>query len=550
MPVLIHGMRTAFLLLFLWLVMWPVFAQIDWGGYSQTFTDKALDKPSTVGIIIAVRRGNDSFWNQQNNSHAFDGIYNDSAFRHLRPQSIIGRPTFDTAQAHFFLHGVNAKNAVRYQYQVTDYTTSRTIVPWQSVLQLTDFALIRQARLPQMAYLGSYRAPLGHTLVVDVRRTDNQQIVGTAMVAWMPIKPRVTRVYTANNVGAFLRKLQYPWAKDTSQALPSQASGKLVLSATDNNLILLLNATIYTKKQVQYELVGDDKVSNPWRDNEYDNNFIWLTDFLPGSYRLRIRYTAQPQHVTEFRFRVAPAWYQSGAFKLAVALVATVGLGALALLVLLVRQKRKGREEVAKRIKLQLELKAIHAQLNPHFVFNALSSIQGLINRHDVKGANQYLADFARLMRQSLTNANREMIPLDEEIQLLTTYLRLEQLRFGFQFQIALDDTINSYDTDIPALLLQPLVENAVKHGVAQKAEMGLVTVQFCQVEDALIARISDNGNGLTEGSSVSGFGLKLTRDRIRLLNDLTPAQVIELTVSTEQAIGTNATVRFNHWFA
>ncbi len=530
--------------------MRPGFAQIDWGDYSQTFPDKALDKPSTVGLILAVRRGNDSFWNQQDDNHAFDNIHRDAAFRHLRPQSIIFRPTFDTAQAHFFLHGVNAKNAVRYQYQVIDYTTGRMIVAWQSVVQFTDSALTRQSALPQMAYLGGYTAPLGHTLVVDVRRTDNQRIIGTAMVGWVPIKPSVSRVYTSKNVAAFLRKLQYPWAKDTTQALPDQASGKLVLSATDNNLILLLNATIYAKKQVQYELVRDDKGSNTWRDNEYDNSFIWLTDFLPGSYRLRIRYTAQPQHVTEFRFRVAPAWYQSGAFKVAVALVATVGLGAVVLVVLLVRQKRKGREEVAKRTKLQLELKAIYAQLNPHFVFNALSSIQGLINRNDVKGANQYLTDFARLMRQSLTNANREMIPLNEEIQLLTTYLRLEQLRFGFQVQIVLDATINSYDTDMPALLLQPLVENAVKHGVAQKAEMGLVAVHFSQVEDALIARISDNGNGLPEDSPVSGFGLKLTRDRIKLLNDLNPAQVIELTVSTGQPTGTNVTVRFNHWFA
>lgn len=201
-------------------------------------------------------------------------------------------------------------------------------------------------------------------------------------------------------------------------------------------------------------------------------------------------------------------------------------------------------------MKLQLELKTIYAQLNPHFVFNALSSIQGLINQQDIQGANNYLSDFARLMRESLTNSNKEEISLHEEIRGLETYLKLEQLRFGFAYQISLDDSIQRYDSSIPALLLQPLVENAVKHGVSTLGKDGRVDIHFDRNGDTMIVRIADNGKGFLSETPSTGFGLKVTRDRIKLMNELNRSQPIQLEITPRSPLGTEIILRFNHWFA
>jgi LytS/YehU family sensor histidine kinase len=212
------------------------------------------------------------------------------------------------------------------------------------------------------------------------------------------------------------------------------------------------------------------------------------------------------------------------------------------------RQKHKAKEELAKKEKLQLELKSIYAQLNPHFVFNALSSIQGLINKQDIEGANVYLSDFARLMRDSMTNNNKEQTSLNEEIITLGTYLKLEQLRFGFKYDIATND-VNIYETEIPSLLLQPLIENAVKHGVSSLKEDGVVNLVFSKTNNDMIVEIQDNGEGFVINEVENGYGLKLTRDRIKLLNQLMNGQSIELYIKGNTPSGTIVSLQFKNWF-
>jgi len=160
--------------------------------------------------------------------------------------------------------------------------------------------------------------------------------------------------------------------------------------------------------------------------------------------------------------------------------------------VLFVKQKQKAEEELSKKKKLQLELRTIHSQLNPHFVFNALSSIQGLINKNDISGANSYLSDFAQLLRNSLSNGNREQTPLAEEIKTLETYLKLEQLRFNFGYKININDKINFYETEIPSLLLQPLIENSIKHGIAVLKGEGQIILDFNRSGKDMLITLKD----------------------------------------------------------
>lgn len=543
-------MKNISLYLLLLLVSRTAFGQIDWEAYSQSFPRGATQDPKTVALVLAIPKNNNSFWTLDASSPHFFALVKDTAFQRIRSDNLLARTTFDTARAQFFLHGVNPENANNYQFRVVEYPTNRILVPWQRIDRFTDSVFIKRSGLPRMAYLGGYKAPLGHSLIVDVRKIDADRMIGTSLVTWVPIKPVIANIYTSDNLDAFLRKLQYPWAKELDQSRVSPPAVPLTLPFSNTNLILLLAATIYQKDQVQYELVRNGQVMTPWRNNEYDNSFIWLKGYEPGTYQLNIRYAVQPQHITKFHFEVEPAWYQSTGFKIMIGVFLATCLGAFLFLMLYIQQKQKSRQELANKMKLQLELKAIYAQLNPHFVFNALSSIQGLINKQDIQGANNYLSDFARLMRESLTNSNREDVPLQEEIQGLATYLKLEQLRFGFTYQITLDESINRYETSIPALLLQPLVENAVKHGVSALGEAGLVEVRFDKTGDSMVVRIIDNGKGLLVGASTGGFGIKLTRDRINLLNELNREQPIYFDLASRLPAGTEIILRFNHWFA
>ena len=537
-----------FFLLVLGYLPTALYGQIKLADYSQSFPDGTLNKPETVGLVLAIPKLNNSFWTSYGTSTLFDEFTKDTAFKELRPKERMARTTFDTARVHFFLHGVTNKTVSMYQFRVIEYPSRNVIVPWQSISQRTDSLFTKTSGWPQMAYLGGYRASLGSMLIVDIKKKGDQSISATSQVAWESIRPAVTSIYTSDEIDIFLQKLQYPWAK--TRSAPAYSTQDLRLPAANTNLIYVLNADIYRKNQVQYQLVQDERVIRPWQDNEYDNSFIWLRRFSPGQYRIQIRYTAQPQHASEYSFIVEPAWYQSLWFKLVVGAVVALLIGLAIFICLLIRERRNTRQQEDSKQKLYLELRALYAQLNPHFIFNALSSIQGLINRQDVKGANEYLSYFGRLMRESVTNSGQQETALQQELQTLETYLKLEQLRFGFHYIIQVDEQLNMYTTSLPSLVWQPLLENAVKHGVAPLRQAGQISIRFDRIDSALMLRIIDNGKGMTTQEPTNGFGLKLTRDRIHLLNRLNPEQPITLMVNDRLSAGTEVTLTFTHWLA
>lgn len=169
--------------------------------------------------------------------------------------------------------------------------------------------------------------------------------------------------------------------------------------------------------------------------------------------------------------------------------------------------------------KANLELQAIQSQLNPHFVFNALGSLQGLINKHDIDRANTYLSGFSKLMRNTLHHSGTEMVPLTTEIANMENYIKLEQLRFDFNYQIRIDPQIANLQVEVPTLLIQPVVENAVKHGISRLGTNGILTLDFATTKSDIIITVQDNGSGYDQSVGTGGKGLTLTRERIKLLN-------------------------------
>jgi len=557
-----HMKKTILFLALIFIFAQLVNAQIKRSEYSESFQNGLNNNVSTIGIIIAIHNTNDSFWVTNNSYALYESLLNDSSFLINRSKNFISVASFDSTDAQFFLHGVFKSNAKEYEFRVVE-NQSKIVIPWSNITKFSTDTVPTKSGPQCMAYLGGYKTNIRNKIIVDVRKKGSNKILTSAVVRWAPISPILLNIYTANELNEFLKrlqqfasnrlsreemkkwKLQYPENQlDEVTSLPR----KLKVASSDNNLIFYLRANIYHKEQVEYELVKDKKVIRSWNINEFDNSFIWLKNIKPGEYLLRIRYSIQRENVTEYPFVIEPEWYQTTLFKFIIGLLIISYLGFVIYLIPSLRQKHKAKEELAKKEKLQLELKAIYAQLNPHFVFNALSSIQGLINKNDIEGANMYLSDFARLMRDTMTNNNKEQTSLNEEIITLETYLKLEQLRFGFKFEIKTND-INIYETEIPSLLLQPLIENAVKHGVSSLKEDGFVSLLFSKTNSDMIVEIQDNGGGFVINEEVNGYGLKLTRDRIKLLNQIMNGQSIELLIKRNTPSGTIVSLQFKNWF-
>ncbi len=187
------------------------------------------------------------------------------------------------------------------------------------------------------------------------------------------------------------------------------------------------------------------------------------------------------------------------------------------------RSKKKLAKKTQEKQQVSLQLKAVRAQLNPHFMFNALAGIQNLMNKNETDKASNYLSRFARITGHILNEKEDDMTSILDEVKLLEDYLTMEQLRFGFQYGIVVDETIDQAQTVIPSMLLQPLIENAVKHGIAGLREQGLITLKVNQQSDNITLQVIDNGPGFSSKPNLEGHGLKLIKERITLLNKLYP---------------------------
>jgi len=170
--------------------------------------------------------------------------------------------------------------------------------------------------------------------------------------------------------------------------------------------------------------------------------------------------------------------------------------------------------------------------MNPHFIFNALNSVNSFIAKNDERTANKYLSDFSQLMRSVLENSEEDFIPLEKEIELLKMYTKLEHFRFKdkFDYEFIVDETIEMKEFVIPPMLLQPYVENAVWHGLRYKEEKGKLEIKFMVVsKDCVRITIEDNGIGRKRSKSLKtehqkrqkSKGMGNIQKRISILNEM-----------------------------
>ncbi|MEG1590669.1 tetratricopeptide repeat-containing sensor histidine kinase [Chryseobacterium sp.] len=185
----------------------------------------------------------------------------------------------------------------------------------------------------------------------------------------------------------------------------------------------------------------------------------------------------------------------------------------------------------------KIALQSLRREMNPHFIFNSLNSVNHFIATNNELEANQYLTKFSKLMRGVMENSTEDFIPFQQELDLLQNYLALEKTRFAdkFDYEIEVDESLNTQSLKVPGMLIQPFLENAIWHGLRYRTEKGFLSLKFKKNNDSLHIFIEDNGIGIEESKKQKtehqktreGRGMKNTLERIRLLNDLYKKNIV-----------------------
>jgi tetratricopeptide (TPR) repeat protein len=208
------------------------------------------------------------------------------------------------------------------------------------------------------------------------------------------------------------------------------------------------------------------------------------------------------------------------------------------------------------RANMQIKIQSLRSQMNPHFIFNSLNSVNNFISKNDERSANKYLSDFSKLMRAVLKNSDLDFVSLESEIETLRLYLELEHFRFGnkFTYALTIDESIEPNQVQIPPMLVQPYIENAIWHGLRYKEDKGELLVRFYLEGGHLFCTIIDNGIGRKKSAELKtsnqkqqqSTGIKNTKERIELLNKMykTKLQIrIEDLEQDGEALGTKVLI-------
>lgn len=309
-------------------------------------------------------------------------------------------------------------------------------------------------------------------------------------------------------------------------------SSSFNLSWKENDIMIDLSLPDYTPYPTlfRYKLIGHD---DDWIYLKKYQNRASYTNLSPGEYRFIAQARSKNEqwdHQTELDIVIHPVYWQTLWFRLCVIVLILLSL------LMIIRRRfryvlRKQRENLSWEKKLAIiELDAIRAQMNPHFLFNTINSIQGyILDDKDIQ-ANEYLTRFARLMRLFLESSKERSVLLNEEIELIELYLSLEKLRFNdkFDYEIILNKKSGHHDYKIPSLLIQPFIENAIKHGLVHRKTKGKLQIIIGEISDNFLnVIIDDDGIGRQRSEEINAKqkryhisrGMQMVNDRVKTFN-------------------------------
>ena len=256
----------------------------------------------------------------------------------------------------------------------------------------------------------------------------------------------------------------------------------------------------------------------------------------PGNYTFSVKACNNEgiwnEQETNFTFEIKRPFYRTWWFLALISLI-IITLTYFLVLFRIYTVKREQKKEFERKVEMsKIELKALRSQMNPHFVFNSLNSIQHYIINNKSDEAFKYLSKFARLIRMILNYSDKPTVTVGEDLETLTLYIELEKMRFEdkFDYTIQVDDSVEQDYDIMPPMLMQPYVENAILHGLNPKPEKGQLSIRLRSENNFLICTISDNGIGReksseikhgTQGKNHRSLGMRITEERLKILNEI-----------------------------
>lgn len=317
---------------------------------------------------------------------------------------------------------------------------------------------------------------------------------------------------------------------------PLSTSGEVNLSHDQNTFSMKFAGIHFAStvdNQHMYKLDGYDET---WRKTGSERT-AYFYNIPPGSYTLHIAASDNRGDWSErsFKIVITPPWWSTWWFR-------TIAmLGIIAIFYGLIRWRthekfRRKLEQSEKEKQLadlrhktsELEIHALRAQMNPHFIFNSLNSINRFILQSNKNQASQYLTKFSKLVRLVFHNSQSSLVTLDSELEALDIYLELEKLRFDnhFEYHIIVHEEIDSSALLVPPLIIQPFAENAIWHGLMHKDECGHLSINISMEDDTIVCKVTDDGIGRKKSAEIKNglpakhksMGMRITSDRIALL--------------------------------
>lgn len=300
----------------------------------------------------------------------------------------------------------------------------------------------------------------------------------------------------------------------------------------------------------QYQLLQNEAApsNDKWIDTEI--NHVNFSRIEPSNYHFYVRAKTKNSQWTQpvlYRFEIVPAFWQTNWFLILIAFSLTCSsIGYI-----YQYNNRKIAKKNLEKAKISAELTALKAQINPHFLFNVLNSIQSFILENEKEIAQEYLVKYGRLMRMVLDDSEQLIVPLESELKMLSLYTDLEKLRLknGFDFEIIISDYFTSKRVLIPSMIIQPFIENAIWHGLSSLDTKGKITLKVNHDQDHIQVLIMDDGSGFDqtskkESSHISS-GVRLVRERLNLIHDPSLFKS-KLEIKSELGKGTTIAILFS----
>ena len=455
-------------------------------------------------------------------------------------------------------------------YRQLEFSTTqngRRIRPWTPITSLEGdkgFAVLgSKTGADQSSYVpwgqtfsaGSFHLAIRDTVVVTIRNILTKKTVQTISVYRAEDKPTNFVYYqvplTSNNLSQNIQNML------NISAVPLNVSRGDTLSVFEKDYAsigVMRFLGLNRNEQLEYSFKTDPYSWQPLSSIDSENGvFLVLgNDMEAGKDQdVYLRFKTQPETIHKVTVKVKKKPFHIQWRNIAAISIFLLAIASIAFYIRHTRSQRKVAALKRKSEDTEAQLALLSGQLNPHFLFNSLNAIQGTIISGDPKKVNTYIGNIAGFMRDVMDNGKKEFISLQEELKMEADYLKLENERNPFTYTVDVSEGLIPTLIDIPPLLLQPALENSIRHAFGPENPNPLVSIHVSRAVNNLIIKVSDTGRIHWDTHEIQyGHGLSLTRKRIAVYNEKLEGMSVQMEINYVQGSGTTTIFTFQDWLA